>query len=243
MNKFKPRFLMLLLTDACNLDCAYCYRGKKSNSQSMPFEIAEEVLVWAGASKDYFHVQLTGGEPLLYPELIEKIAKFIYKNKFPATIGIQTNGTLLDKAIVKLLKKYKIQVSISIDGPPEIQETLKGKANEVFANLKVLAENEISFKVTSVITHLNLKFLPKLLLLLSTFPNFEGIAWSLIVKKGKSFKNSQLQLPEKEEFKEVLKEFLKILDFINKIRIKPVHLESLRYLKTELKRDLKNLFV
>ena len=97
------------------------------------------------------------------------------------------------RTVVNLFKKYKIQVSISIDGPPEIQETLRGEANKVFANLKLLSENEISFRVTSVITNLNLKFLLKLLLLLSTFPNFEGIAWSFIVKKGKNFKNSQLK--------------------------------------------------
>ena len=102
---------MLLLTDACNLDCAYCYRGKKSNSQSMPFEIAEEVLIWAGASKDYFHVQLTGGEPLLYPELIEKIAKFIYDNEEMFSKLKQHNiASLLNikpETLSRKLKKFK----------------------------------------------------------------------------------------------------------------------------------------
>ena len=240
--KFKPKFLMLLLTDSCNLNCAYCYRGEKSNFQDMPFEIAEKVLILANASTDYFHVQLTGGEPLLCPELIEKIAKFIYKNNFPATIGIQTNGILLDRTVVNLFKKYKIQVSISIDGPPEIQETLRGEANKVFANLKLLSENEIPFRITSVITNLNLKFLPKLLLLLSIFSNFEGIAWSFIVKKGKSFKNSQLNLPEVEEFKAILKEFLKTLDLINKVRVKPVTFRELEIFKKRIEKRLKEPF-
>ncbi len=243
MNKsIKPKFLMLLVTNDCNLNCVYCYRDKHSKIQDMPFEIAEKSLILAGSSKDYFHVQLTGGEPLLNPELIEKIARFIYKKNLPASIGVQTNGVLLDNALINLFKRYKIQVSISIDGPPEIHEILRGKANRVFENLRLLAKSEVPFKVTSVITNLNLNFLPKLLLLLSTFPNFEGIALSILVKKGKAFKNPQIKLPDVEKFKAVLKEFLKTLDLVNRIMIKPVKFRELEIFKNRAEKGFRQPF-
>ncbi|WP_038056595.1 radical SAM protein [Thermodesulfobacterium hydrogeniphilum] len=243
MNKgIKPKFLMLLITNNCNLNCVYCYKDKHSKIQDMPFEIAEKSLILAGSSKNYFHVQLTGGEPLLNPELIERLAKFIYKKNLTASIGIQTNGTLLDNALINIFKRYKIQVSISIDGPPEIQEILRDKSNKVFEKLRLLAKNEVPFKVVSVISNLNINFLPKLLLLLSTFPNFEGIALSLLVKKGQALKNPQIKLPDIKKFKAILKEFLKTLDLVNRIRLKPVKFRELEIFKNRVEKNLKYPF-
>ncbi|HCX89504.1 MAG TPA: radical SAM protein, partial [Deltaproteobacteria bacterium] len=76
MNRY-PRYLVLLLTTACNLNCAYCYREERDHFQSMPREVAEKALRLAASSGSSFHVQITGGEPCLEPELIEWTASLV----------------------------------------------------------------------------------------------------------------------------------------------------------------------
>ncbi len=229
------RFLMLLITDVCNLNCSYCYKGQTAKCRVMPFELAESVLTKVGSSQSYFHVQLTGGEPTLFPEVLEKICKYLYQKSMAVSIGIQTNGTNIDAALIRLIKRFNIQLSISIDGPPEIQEVLRGKSEETFKNLKLLENYNVPFKVVSVITNKNIKFLDKLLLLLSTFSNFEGIALSLLVKKGRAIR-TDVELPDLKEFEEGLKRFLETLNLINKIRKRKVSFREFETFKHRLKK-------
>lgn len=88
---------MLVLTTACNLDCVYCYEGGgNEKGETMALETALRALDLVAASNQPFHVQLTGGEPLLAGELVFSILEYIRNNNLPATTAIQTNGVLLD---------------------------------------------------------------------------------------------------------------------------------------------------
>lgn len=63
------RYVVLWLTTACNLRCAYCYRGDPPAS-TMPLEVARSALKLAAQSGLPFHVQMAGGEPTLEPGLM-----------------------------------------------------------------------------------------------------------------------------------------------------------------------------
>jgi sulfatase maturation enzyme AslB (radical SAM superfamily) len=58
----RTRHLVLWLTTACNLRCAYCYRGEPAD-MTMPMEVARAALALAGASRVPFHVQLAAVSP------------------------------------------------------------------------------------------------------------------------------------------------------------------------------------
>ncbi|MGP1530351.1 MAG: radical SAM protein [Treponema sp.] len=81
----------VLLTENCNACCKMCcdsrgvVRGKTLSEQEISFilnEIKETSVIT--------HIGLTGGEPMLYPNLISKILDFDFGRK--VTITIKTNG-------------------------------------------------------------------------------------------------------------------------------------------------------
>ena len=69
------RYLVLLLTTACNARCVYCYRNEES-AQVMSMDVARTALALAAQSGAPFHVQLAGGEPTLALEAIAMLVRW-----------------------------------------------------------------------------------------------------------------------------------------------------------------------
>ncbi len=234
MNR-SPRYLVLLLTTECNLHCAYCYREEYGPVQIMPREIAEKGLRLAAAPGHSFHVQMTGGEPCLEPELIEWTASLVRKEGWPATIGIQTNGTVLNASLIKMFKRYDIKVGVSLDGPLDFHERLRGKFSSTLRGLKLLCEQEVPFRVTCVITWQNVAAMDKLALLLGSFSTARGLALDLLVCKGNTLKSGFVSPPSPEELKNGLKKLVHALAWVNKNRSNPIKLRELESLKQAAK--------
>lgn len=86
------------IEDECNLLCRFCYKGKlevssKSDCTETPYHTLC-VLDKLFSSINVGMIAISGGEPVLYPNL-EDVLHFICKWKIP--IILATNGTLLDK--------------------------------------------------------------------------------------------------------------------------------------------------
>lgn len=177
------RYLILMLTQECNLNCAYCYHESSITGPSMHKDMVDAA-VREMSPHGPSHIQLSGGEPSLVPHLIEYAAKTARNLSPHSTLGIQTNGTILDPALVKLFKRFNVQVGISLDGPMDIQEQLRGNAASTLKGLKLLEEANVPFRVTSVITNKNIAYLDRLVLMLSSFPNARGIGLDLLIHKG-----------------------------------------------------------
>ena len=212
---------MLILTEACNLRCAYCYRGDPGGLQYMSRDIAEAGIRLAVSSGLPFHVQMTGGEPTLEPGLIERVAGLIRKEAWPATIGIQTNGTLLDRAIIGIFKKYDIQVGVSLDGPPEVQERVRGRAASTLKGLKLLRDQDMAFRVTTVITGQNVHAMGQLALLLGGFPNACGLGLDLLIARGRAVNADTVMPPSPKDLKNGLKKLFQALNWVNENRSCP----------------------
>lgn len=224
-------YLTLLLTTECNLRCIYCYREGQESVQSMPKEVAEESLRLAAASQQPFHVQLTGGEPSLEPELIEWAAAAVRKKEWPATLGLQTNGTLLNDFLLNVCKRLDIQIGVSLDGPLDVQEKLRGKAAATLKGLKLLAEHGVPFRVTTVVTQHNVMHLGRLALLLGAFPNARGLGLDLLVQKGRGRQQAPTSICSPESLEAGLKELLEVLRLINEKRSQPIQLRELEQLR------------
>jgi len=230
-----PRYIVLLLTTECNLDCVYCYRGKKSH-QSMSLKIAVQAIEMAAQTGLPFHVQLSGGEPTLEPDLIKGIASFIRKSGLPTTMGIQTNGTLLNISLIKIFKHYDIQVGVSLDGPLDFHEKLRGKAGLTISGLKLLSDYDVPFRATCVVTEQNVAVMDQLALLLGSFPTARGLALDLLVCKGHSLKSDCVSPPSPAELKNGLKKLVQTLGWINANRSHPIKLRELELLKQAAKK-------
>jgi uncharacterized protein len=74
-------------------------------------------------------IVLHGGEPLLLPfKDLDIILKRVYELQGFTTIN--TNGSLINDDIIKLFKRYKTNVALSIDGPYPLN-SLRGYPNDV----------------------------------------------------------------------------------------------------------------
>ncbi len=123
--------ISLNVAQECNLKCRYCYgqEGTYGYKGFMSRETGE-------ASLDFLFDQLHnakecsvgffGGEPLLNFKLIEHLVPCAlekaesYRKKIHLTIT--TNGTLITDHVITFLNENNIGVTISIDGPREIQD-------------------------------------------------------------------------------------------------------------------------
>ncbi|MCC7332362.1 MAG: GTP 3',8-cyclase MoaA [Flavobacteriales bacterium] len=108
-------YLRISLTERCNLRCFYCMPEEgitlteKANlmTHEEVIEIAKK-FVELGVNK----IRLTGGEPLLKKNL-EKIIREL--SSLPISLGITTNGILLDKYMDLFLECGVNDINVSLD--------------------------------------------------------------------------------------------------------------------------------
>ena len=135
----KPRAFTLELTKGCNLRCGYCYYAEREDAYDprtrMSEEVAEqsvETLLRDGPDGEPIHLHLFGGEPLLAPELLMHTVRYAARRAAEcgkgATFEVTTNGTRLSDEIVAFLNEHKVNVGISFDGPPDVQDVARPAA-------------------------------------------------------------------------------------------------------------------
>ncbi len=114
----KINYLRLSVTDRCNLRCIYCSMCR--DFQFVPHnEILtyEECLRLISISRELGleKIRLTGGEPFIRRGFLDFVASLL--EKFPhLDIRITTNGTLLEKGDVIVLKEAGVKsINVSLD--------------------------------------------------------------------------------------------------------------------------------
>src|SRR5215469_10930135 len=115
-----PILVHIIPMRRCNLDCGYC---NEYDDVSKPVPLEEmkarlDILAGMGTSV----ITISGGEPLMHPEL-EEIIRHIRKHKMIA--GMITNGFLLSKERIQSLNEAGLQhLQISIDNvtPDEVSK-------------------------------------------------------------------------------------------------------------------------
>ena len=119
----------------CNLGCQYCFAGKGEygNESCKPNQFTYDGYV-KGLQKAFEHypegvkrIDFFGGEPLLNYQEIKKFLPLAEKKfeehhmKLP-DISITTNSTLLTEEVIDFIKKYKIRISLSLDGEKKLND-------------------------------------------------------------------------------------------------------------------------
>lgn len=100
-----PR-LVVRTGSACNGTCFFCIGA---NNKKINFPDCDSLIRLAAEQKDYKHVLILGGEPLIYPN-IQKLIKGLYDNG--KIISITTNGCKLD--LLKPVIQYIDKIIVSI---------------------------------------------------------------------------------------------------------------------------------
>ncbi|WP_459211710.1 GTP 3',8-cyclase MoaA [Aquimarina rhabdastrellae] len=147
-------YLRISLTERCNLRCTYCMPADGIQlSPKASVMTAEEIYTIAktfvahGVTK----IRLTGGEPL-----IRKDAAKILKQlaTLPVTLGITTNGVIVDQFIevFKEIGLNKINISLdSLDTEKNYTITRRNYFERVYNNMLLLVREGFEVKVNCVL--------------------------------------------------------------------------------------------
>lgn len=135
LDKVTTRYVSLMLTHKCNLNCTYCYENFK-DSQVMDVHTAkyhiQNILTETFNSGNYkaLELGLMGGEPLLEFCKIKEICEWMWSCAWPLPyiVFASTNGTLLTDEMKQWFKinKNKIVLGISLDGSSTSQFLNRG---------------------------------------------------------------------------------------------------------------------
>ena len=112
-NKFYPKAnlqsgtLRIVLTTKCNYQCKYCFSEGEKDKQIriIPIEKLKQIIK---ISKEFGinKIKLTGGEPLLYPQ-IKELLEYIRKIDIPY-VDLTTNISMLNEETIDLLNRYNV---------------------------------------------------------------------------------------------------------------------------------------
>ncbi len=163
-----PTSLSLLFTIKCNLNCAYCFINKdKGENLSLDLSTAKKsvdiLFSYPGVRKTLY---FSGGEPMLEFALLKKIhtyAKCEAKKKgILLDTVVVTNGTLLNREMIRFFFKEKIKVKISLDGGKIIHDKNRPfKNNPAGSSFEQVIKNISRIDLIKMRAAVTLVFTPK----------------------------------------------------------------------------------
>jgi putative heme d1 biosynthesis radical SAM protein NirJ2 len=144
-------------TRACNQACAHCYRDAGTR-QEEELTTAEGLnLVEEIARAGFKILVLSGGEPLMRPDLYQLIDRAVGCG-LRSVLG--TNGTLIDAEVAQRLKEARVaRVGISLDSPePGPHDQFRGMVGAwegAVAGMRYCREAAMPFQVHTTVTQRN----------------------------------------------------------------------------------------
>lgn len=110
-----PRTIYWECTRRCNFNCIHCYSSSNNESKEGELKLSQvKTLIRELGAMGAEFLSIGGGEPLLYPHIIE-VVKYATKNS--VSVEISTNASLVTDNIISSLKKAGLKfIQVSIDG-------------------------------------------------------------------------------------------------------------------------------
>lgn len=112
-NEFKsPLSVQLELTSECNHSCIHCYNHWRENGDFVRTVTREDLrsIISNLLENEVHDLVITGGEPLLYPELVFETVNLVDKK---VRCSINSNISLMTDEIASRLKKWNVKLLVS----------------------------------------------------------------------------------------------------------------------------------
>lgn len=148
-----PGTLTFFVTTICNAKCAHCFYWAELNAPRKGELNLDEIEKIASTLTAPVYVSLTGGEPLLRPDL-DKIALAFVERNGSRNIGIATNGYQIDatldkcRSILRPKSLSTLNIQVSLDGPEATHDAIRlvpngfKKAVETVKRLAALSKED-----------------------------------------------------------------------------------------------------
>lgn len=220
-----PLVLMLEVTHLCNLNCTGCGRireYRETLNNMVTFEDCMAASDECGAPV----VTVTGGEPLLHPDIDKIIKGLIEKNRH---IYMCTNGVILEQSLEKFKPCANFNINVHLDGMRDTHNAIAGKKGvfEAAVNAIKIAKQK-GFRVctnTTVYKNTDINELKKLFRFLENC----GVN-GMLVSPGFSFEDNDNDVFLNKQ--ETYERFLTIFELSKQFKIMSSPL-YLRFLKGE----------
>ena len=217
--------LMVVPTISCNCSCVYCQvNSKKDNEKENDMSLKTVInfcnFVFALPHKS-IKIEFQGGEPSLRFDIIELIVrrlKHLNKtNKKEIDFVICTNLLNLTKHEIKILKKFNIAISSSLDGPRNIHNknrpsVLCDSTYDAFLkNVEIARKNNIHPSGLVTITSQNIHRMKDII---DTYieNHFDGIFIRPLNNYGCAFKNKNVYYDLDDYIKEYKSAILYLIE-------------------------------
>jgi len=131
--------LVVKLAARCNMACSYCYWFRDPSVMALPKRMGEDVAARLivrlrehilDHGLDSFTLVLHGGEPLLFGKapflrLALAIEALAAETGCDVRLCITTNGLLIDEDWVLLFIRFRVAVTLSLDGPADQHDRVR----------------------------------------------------------------------------------------------------------------------
>lgn len=148
-----PPFMFVALTNKCNLRCHGCWVEKEGTGYYLPEEQLDTIIT-TGKQHQAHYYTLLGGEPMMYPRLLD-----IFRRHRDCYFQVITNGMYFNAATARKIRELgNVTPLISIDGMQEQNDLRRGEG--VFAaaeaGMAELQKQKIIFGTACTITGKNM---------------------------------------------------------------------------------------
>lgn len=142
---FRISYVSLNVALACNFHCEYCYADGSAyggKASLMSHETAHRVVdlmleAWTDAKSRPLSINFFGGEPLLNFPVIASTIEYARctEDTWPHKwfFSISTNGSLIDREIAQFLFDHNVNITLSLDGPPQLNDRIRSSQRSISA--------------------------------------------------------------------------------------------------------------
>lgn len=174
----KINSICLNISHDCNLNCRYCYQSGGTYAKPAEYmsrDVALKAIEFLSKESPdkTIYITISGGEPLLNVDLVKYIVRtgqeYAEKYEKELAVTLATNGTLLDKDLLRYLANEDVELVVSLDGVTEETNQLRQMANcsssldLVLERLKMVKESKIAYRIKGILHHLNIPMFNTLL--------------------------------------------------------------------------------
>lgn len=147
----KTRMVVIENFGSCNMRCTYCFPEHMWQRQGHHGTMSEETYrgvlerAFATTSDESVDVHFAGGEPLLagrpWLEMAFRVAhETAARYDKGITLSLQTNANFVTLELARFLVDNEVTVGVSLDGPPEINEAVRGNTDKTLTGFRHLCE-------------------------------------------------------------------------------------------------------
>jgi uncharacterized protein len=136
---FPLQTLVMNVTNQCNLSCQYCYEfgedkiatpeGKKKFMDLETAKSSVDYLFAQSEGRKSVHITFFGGETLMNFPLLRQVIDYSQEQANRKGVSIDfsltTNATLLTPYIIDFLAENRVGVTVSLDGPKEMNDKFR----------------------------------------------------------------------------------------------------------------------